>query len=334
MLQFEHSEFFWVLLVLIPLIMLVFANLYWKKNIVAKMGNVGLINKLISNYSHKKYIVKIGLALIAIVCTIFAATNLRKPFAEKGSSTNGIDVMIALDVSKSMLSQDEKPSRLEKAKQLIYQLSQNLQNNNIGLVVFAGEAFLQMPLTSDMAAASIFISNANTDLVNLQGTVVSDALSLCDASLNTKERKSKAIVLITDGDDHDDKALEVAKKLTEHGTAIYTVGVGSTTGAPIMEAGTNDYKRDKDGQTVITKLNETLLKDLAKATSGQYFLLNNTASVASDLTNQLNKLEKKQITNAGGNINYQSFYMYFLALAIVLLVIEFFISERKTTLAV
>jgi Ca-activated chloride channel family protein len=241
--------------------------------------------------------------------------------------------MIALDVSKSMLSQDEKPTRLDKAKQFIYQLSQNLQNNNIGLIVFAGEAFLQMPLTSDMAAAKIFISNASPDLVNLQGTVVSDALYLCDASLNTKEKKSKAVVLITDGEDHDAKALDAAKKLTEHGAAVYTIGVGSIQGSPILDAVTNEYKRDRDGQTIITKLNETLLKDLAKATNGSYNILDNTATVAATLANELNSLEKKPISSSGGNINYQSFYMYLLAFALVLLSIEFFMSERKLKLA-
>ncbi len=333
MLQFEHLEYFWVSLIFIPLVMLLLANLHWKRSIKRNIGNEGLINLLISNYSPKKYLLKLIFFLIAIALIIIAATNLRKPIAEKGTNTNGIDIMIALDVSKSMLSQDEKPSRLDKAKQFIYQLTQNLQNNNIGLVVFAGEPFLQMPLTSDMAAASIFISNANTDLVNLQGTVLSDALALCDASLNTKERKSKAVVLITDGDDHDDKALDVAKKLSEHGTTIYTVGVGSVKGAPIMETGSNDYKRDKDGQTIITKLNDVLLKDLAKATNGNYFWLNNTNTVASNVLDQLNKLEKKQITSAGGNINYQSFYMYFLALAIVLLMVDFFVSERTLKVA-
>jgi Ca-activated chloride channel family protein len=333
MLQLEHTEYLWGLLVLLPLALLFYANLHWKAKKKQQLGNAVLISQLTTNYSSKKFNLKIICILIAIIAIIVAATNPRKPDKNNSTATNGIDVMIALDVSKSMLSQDEKPTRLDKAKQFIYQLSQNLQNNNIGLIVFAGEAFLQMPLTSDMAAAKIFISNASPDLVNLQGTVVSDALYLCDASLNTKEKKSKAVVLITDGEDHDAKALDAAKKLTEHGAAVYTIGVGSIQGSPILDAVTNEYKRDRDGQTIITKLNETLLKDLAKATNGSYNILDNTATVAATLANELNSLEKKPISSSGGNINYQSFYMYLLAFALVLLSIEFFMSERKLKLA-
>lgn len=333
MLQLEHTEYLWALLVLILLVFLFYAHLRWKANIKKQLGNPILIQQLTANYAHKKFKLKIITILIAITATILAATNPRIPNKNNATATNGIDVMIALDVSKSMLSQDEKPTRLDKAKQFIYQLTQNLSNNNIGLVVFAGEAFLQMPLTSDMAAAKIFISNASPGLVNLQGTVVSEALNLCDASLNTKEKKSKAVVLITDGEDHDAKAMEAAKKITEHGAVVYTIGVGSVQGSPIIDAATNEYKRDKDGQTIITKLNEPLLQDLAKATNGNYYTLTNTNQVATSLINDLNKLEKKPISSNGGNINYQSFYMYFLALAIVLLSIEFFISERKLKLA-
>ncbi len=333
MLQLEHTEYLWGVLVLIPLALLFYANLHWKAKLKQQLGNSGLINQLTANYSSKKFKLKNICILVAITAIIVAATNPRKPDKNNSTATNGIDVMIALDVSKSMLSQDEKPTRLDKAKQFIYQLSQNLQNNNIGLIVFAGESFLQMPLTSDMAAAKIFISNASPDLVNLQGTVVSDALYLCDASLNTKEKKSKAVVLITDGEDHDAKAIDAAKKLTEHGAAVYTIGVGSVQGSPILDATTNEYKRDRDGQTIITKLNETLLKDLAKATNGSYYTLDNTANVAATLAAELNSLEKKPISSSGGNINYQSFYMYLLAFAIVLLSIDFFMSERKLKLA-
>jgi Ca-activated chloride channel family protein len=333
MLQLENTEYLWALLVFIPLALLFYANLHWKAKLKQKLGDARLINQLTANYSSKKYILKITVVLLAIAATIIAATNPRSPDKNNSTTTSGIDVMIALDVSKSMLSQDEKPTRLDKAKQFIYQLTQNLQNNNIGLVVFAGEAFLQMPLTSDMAASKIFVSNASPDLVNLQGTVVSDALYLCDASLDTKEKKSKAVILITDGEDHDAKAMDAAKKLTEHGAAIYTIGVGSVEGSPILEAGTNEYKRDKDGQTIITKLNESLLRDLAKATNGSYHALDNTSAVAVSLANELNTLEKKPISSSGGNINYQSFYMYLLALAILLLSIDFFMSERKLRMA-
>lgn len=327
--QFEHSNYLWALLVLLPLTVLFILVLRYKKNTQKKLGNPQLIAILTNNYAAKKYQLKIVLILIAIAASILALANLRKPDLKNTTASNGIDIMIALDVSKSMLGQDEKPTRLDKAKQFIYELSSKLNNNNIGLVVFAGEAFLQMPLTNDLAASKIFISNASTDLIAVQGTVLSDALKLCNESLDTKTKKSKAVVLITDGDDHDDKAIEAAKLLADNGAVLFTVGVGSLTGSPIIEAGTNEYKRDNNGATVITKLNETLLQEIATATSGKYYFLNNTSTTASNLANELNTIEKKPISNKGGLAQFQIFYMYFLAFAILLLLIEFFISERK-----
>lgn len=331
--QFEYIEFLFGLLALLPLSLLFIFVLRWKKKTKKALGDERLINQLTSNYSAKKYRLKIIVVLVAIALTIVAAANLRKPKNTAGTKGNGIDIIFALDVSKSMLSEDEKPNRLAKAQQLINELTERLDGNRIGFVVFAGKAYLQMPLTSDVSAAKMFVSNASPDLVNVQGTVFSDALDLCDASLDTKEKKSKAIVLITDGEDHDEKAEESAKKLAEHGTVLYTVGVGSAEGTPIIEPGTNEYKRDANGQTIITKLNDQLLKKLASDAGGNYYALNNTNTVATALTNDLNTLEKKPISNAGGFIEYQSFYPYFLALAVLLLVIEVFISERKTKFA-
>lgn len=331
--QFEHIEFLFGLLVLIPLSLMFFFALRWKQKTRKKLGDERLINQLTKNYSPKLYRLKIIIILIAIAFSIGAVANLRKPKNSLGTKGTGIDVLFALDVSKSMLSQDEKPSRLEKAKQLIGQMTDRLEGNKVGLVVFAGKAYLQMPLTSDISAARMFVSNASPDLVNEQGTVLSEALDLCDASLDTKEKKSKAVILITDGEDHDEKAADAVKKLTEHGTTLYTIGVGSTEGSPIIEQGTNEYKRDINGQTVISKLNDKLLKELAVASSGSYHQLTNTSAIADALMTELNTIEKKPISSAGGFIEYQSFFPYFLAIAILLLLVEVFIPERKMKVA-
>jgi len=331
--QFEHIEFLLGLLVLVPLTLLFFFVLRWKQKTRKALGDERLISQLTKNYSPKLYRLKVVLILGAIALSIVAIANFRKPKNSVGTKSSGIDVLFALDVSKSMLSQDEKPSRLEKAKQLISQMTEKLEGNKVGLVVFAGQAYLQMPLTSDVGAAKMFVSNASTDLVTMQGTVFSDAINLCDASLDTKEKKSKAVILITDGEDHDEKAVEATKKLAEHGAVLYTVGVGSPEGSPIIEQGTNEYKRDNNGQTVITKLNDKLLKELATGFNGSYHQLTNTSSVADALINELNTIEKKPISSAGGMIEYQSFYPYFLGLAIILLLVEIFIPERKIKLA-
>jgi Ca-activated chloride channel family protein len=332
MLQFQNIEFLLGLLALIPLTLLFLFVLRWKQKTRKALGDERLIVQLTQNYSPKLYRIKIIAVLAAIALGIVSFANLRKPKNADGTKGSGIDVMFALDVSKSMLSQDEKPTRLDKAKQLISTLSEKLEGNKVGLIVFAGKSYLQMPLTSDMAAAKMFVSNASTDLVDVQGTVVSEALDLSDASLDTKERKSKAVVLITDGEDHDAKAADAIKKLADHGTVVYTVGVGSPEGSPIIEPGTTEYKRDMNGQTVITKLNDKLLKELAIASKGSYHHLTNTSSTADALMDELNGMEKKPINSAGGFIEYQSFYSYFLAFAVLLLLIEVFVPERKMKL--
>jgi Ca-activated chloride channel homolog len=327
--QFQNTSFLLGLSVLLPLVVLFIYVLRWKQKVKQQLGDERLIAQLTKNFATKKYNTKIVLVLLAIGLGIIALANLRNEITTNGSQSTGIDVMIALDVSKSMLSQDEKPTRLDKAKLFINQLTEQLNNNRVGLVVFAGQAYLQMPLTPDATATKMFVSNASPDLVSLQGTNISDALRLCDGSLDTKEKKSKAVVLITDGEDQDDKAIESVQQLADHGTTLYTIGVGSVQGSPILDPTTNEYKRDENGQTVISKLNSNLLNDLATKGNGSYQLLNSTTTNASNLVSQLNKLEKKPISNAGGTIEYQSYYPIFLAIAIVLLLVEVFIPERR-----
>ncbi len=329
MVSFQNIEFLYGLAALIPLVGLFICVIRWKQKTRKLLGNERLVSQLISNYSSNKYFIKAVSILVAIALLIISAANLRKPIKEKGTVGSGIDVMIALDVSKSMLAEDEKPTRLDKAKQLIYQLTQQLENNRIGLVVFAGRAYLQMPLTSDVGATKMFVNNANPALISWQGTVIGDALTLCSNSLDTKEKKYKAAILITDGEDQDTKAVEVAKELAEKGVIVHTVGVGSESGAPIIEAGTNEYKRDANGETVITKLNSKLLRQIADVTGGTYHYLNTTESVGNDLSQLLNAMDKKEFGNPSGYINYDSYYFIFLAIAIFLLIIEFFVSERK-----
>ncbi len=340
MLSFQNIEFLYGLGILLPSVALLYLTIRWKRKTRQALGNEILINQLTKGYSERKYIIKVVAIIVTIGLLIVTAANLRKPIKEKGTAGTGIDIMIALDVSKSMLAEDEKPTRLDKAKELIYKLTAQLQDNRIGLVVFAGRAYLQIPLTSDIGAAKMFVSNANPNLISWQGTVIGDALTLCNNSLDTKEKKYKAAILITDGEDQDTKALDAAKELTEKGVIVHTVGVGSVAGAPIIE-GTNDYKKDADGNTVITKLNTSLLQQIADATGGTYHYLDNTDAVSNDLSQTLNSMDKKAIGNPGSYVEYESYYFIFLAIAILLLVAELFITEKtrkafvnKTAIAV
>ncbi len=327
--EFEHIEFLLGLFILIPLALLFWYVIRWKRSARKKLGDARLVDLLTKDYSAKRYRLKVFIVLIALILGIIAICNLRRPLQIRGTKASGIDVMIALDVSKSMLSQDEKPSRLDKAKQFINQLTDKLENNRVGLIVFAGQAYLQMPLTADATATKMFVGNASPDYIAVQGTNLSAALQLSDASLDTKEKKYKSVILITDGEDHEDKAIEVAKQLADHGTVLHTIGVGSAEGSPITEPGTNEYKRDDNGQTIISKLNEDLLKQLAQTANGSYHPLDNTATVADELMVELNGMEKKAISSAGGYTEYQSFYPFFLAITVLLLIAEVFISEKK-----
>ena len=327
--EFENIEFLLGLFILIPLVLLFWYVIRWKRSARKKLGDARLVDLLIKDYSAQRYRLKVIIVLVALSLGIVALCNLRRPLQIRGTKANGIDVMIALDVSKSMLSQDEKPSRLDKAKQFINQLTDKLENNRVGLIVFAGQAYLQMPLTADATATKMFVGNASPDFIAVQGTNLSAALQLSDASLDTKEKKYKSVILITDGEDHENKAIEVAKQLADHGTVLHTIGVGSAEGSPITEPGTNEYKRDENGQTIISKLNEDLLKQLAQTTNGTYHSLDNTATVSDAVMVELNGMEKKAISSAGGYTEYQSFYPYFLAITVLLLIAEVFISEKK-----
>ena len=216
---------------------------------------------MIKNYSPQKFALKFVLILGAFILGVSALANLRSPKGIEKVNRNGIDVMIAIDVSKSMLAQDIKPNRLERAKQALSKLIDKLSNDRVGIVVFAGRAYLQMPLTGDHGAAKMYLSSASTEIVPTQGTVIADALKMCYTSFNSKEKKYKAVVLISDGEDHDEGALKMAEKMAEDGIVINTVGIGSPTGSTIIDELTNRPKQDVNGNTVITRLNEEELKN-------------------------------------------------------------------------
>ena len=328
MLSFQNNTYLLGLLVLLPLVALFISVLRWKRSVRRQLGDEELIVRLTGNYSPKLYAAKYIAVLIAIAFGVIALANLRKPAKGDTEKRAGIDVMIALDVSKSMLSQDVKPSRLDKAKQCVSLLIDQLGDNRIGLVVFAGQAFLQMPLTSDVAASKLYLSNATPDAVSLQGTDINNALEICSGALDTKEKKYKAVVLISDGEDHNPDTKKILQQLYDDGVVVYTVGIGTEEGSPIMEAG-NVYKTDINGQTVISKLNKDELQTIAEKTGGTYFHLDNSEETATALATQLNGREKKTINGAGGDHQYTSLYPAFVALMLLILVVEIFIPEVK-----
>jgi len=330
--RFENINYWWGLTAIPFLILLFTFLLQWKNSTAKKIGDEHLVTQLTRNYSPIKFLIKFVIVLLAFAGITLGAMNLQKPGKTEDIHRKGVDVMFVLDVSKSMLAEDIKPSRLERAKQLLSLLIPKLENDRIGLVLFAGRAYMQMPLTTDHGAAKMYIQEASTSAVPTQGTVIAEALNMANTSFNSKEQKYKAIVLISDGEDHDPDAEKVAKELAKNGVMINTVGIGSPDGAPIIDPVTKELKKDADGQTVISKLNEAELSHLSDITNGIYIRLDNMDDALITLSQQLDSIEKKSL-NDTEFVNYESYFQWFLAGALLLLLLEFILPERKMKLA-
>jgi Ca-activated chloride channel homolog len=329
--RFQHIEFL-VALAAIPLLVVLFVGvLRWKKKKQQQMGDPALIASLISNYSPVKFAVKFVLVLAAFALIALGLANLQRPGVADNVNRKGVDVMVALDVSNSMLAQDIKPNRLERAKQLVNKLVDKMANDRIGLVLFAGRAYMQMPLTNDHAAARMYVQNAGPDAVPVQGTVVAEALKIANSGFNSKERKYKAIILISDGEDHDPEALQLAQSLSQTGVMINTVGLGSPEGSPIIDAATNETRKDAQGNTIITKLNEAELQQLAQNTHGVYVKLEDADDAVAKITAQLATIEQTA-TGDKSFADYKSYFQWFLAAALLILLTETLIPERKMKL--
>jgi len=330
--RFEHNDFLFGLILIPFLVFLFFYLLQWKKQTSRKIGDPKLVKDLVKNYSPLKFGLKFVLILLGFAICVVAAANLQKQADGDGGNRKGVDIMIAMDVSKSMLAEDFTPNRLERGRQLVIRLMSQLPNDRIGIVLFAGHAYLQMPLTTDHSAARMYIQQAGPNMVPTQGTAVGEAMKVANTSFNSKERKFKSIVLISDGEDHDEGAIEIAKALSENGVMINTVGIGSTDGAVIIDPETGVSKKDVQGNTVITKLNETLLQQLAQSSNGTYVKLDDTDAAVTQIIQQLRTIEQKSLQDAAF-IDYKSFFQWFVGAALLFLIIELFIPERKKVLA-
>ncbi|MEO8412011.1 MAG: VWA domain-containing protein [Ginsengibacter sp.] len=328
MLHFQYTWYLLSLAALPVMILLYFLLVRWKRNAAKKIGDPVLVHQLTRGYSSKKFTGKLLLFIIGFALCCFAVAGLVKPDGTQKINRKGIDIMIALDVSKSMLAQDIKPSRLERAKQVISRIIDNAPDDKIGLVIFAGRAYLQMPMTVDHEAAKMYLASATPDDVPTQGTVISDALKMCYAAFNPKEKTYKSIILISDGEDHDDNAIKIAKQLGKEGIMVNTIGIGSPQGAPIMDPATNGYKVDDKGNTVITKLNEDALSNIAKNGNGLYQLYTSTNEVAGNVLKRLSGIGNASVSDSSYE-GFKQYFQYLLASALLLLVVEFFISEKR-----
>lgn len=330
--QFQHPNFFAALLALPLAGFLCWQVLRWKSSAIRKVGDPLLVKQLIGNYSQRNFFLRFILVVTGLAAIILAAVNPMRSGKMDKVDRKGVDVMIALDVSNSMLAEDVAPNRLEKAKQLVSRLIDQLPDDRIGLVIFAGRAYMQMPLTTDHAAAHMYVQNASPDMVPTQGTMISEALRLSAAAFNSKERKFKSIVLITDGEDHDPGSVKMAEELAANGVIVNTVGIGSVNGTPIPDPSTGEYHKDEAGNTVLTKLNEEQLRQLAAATNGVYLIPDDVDDAVGAILKKLATIPESSVEDAAFK-DYIHYFPWFAAAALVLLIVELLVPERKLSLA-
>ncbi len=321
MLRFQHISHLLALGILPVLVVLFIAMLYWRRNKLKKLGDERLINTQLLGWIPGRTTLKFILAAVALAVIIIGWANLQMGAKTENVQRKGVDVIVALDVSKSMLAQDIQPDRLTRAKQLVMRMMDKMQNDRVALVVFAGRAYLQVPLTVDYSAMKMMLQNVTPSVVPTQGTVISEAIDLSMQSFSQKERKYKSLIVISDGEDHDEKALEQAKAAADAGVIIHTVGIGSPQGATLVDPETKSVKMDENGNPVVSKLNEEELRNIAAAGRGSYTLLRNTDDAANKLVDEIDGMEQK---NLGAVLftDYKSYFQYFLLAGFVLLVVE------------
>ena len=332
MLRYENSEWLF-LLVLIPIIILGFIlSVRWRKKAIGVFGQLKLVYKLMPMSSEFKLRFKFILFAIAISSLILGIANPQIGSKMEEVKREGVDLMIAIDLSNSMLAEDLQPNRLMRAKQSISKLIDRLDGDRIGLIVFAGDAYVQLPITTDYSAAKLFLSTINTSIVPTQGTAIGKAIELSIKSFDLNNDQNKAIIVITDGENHEDDAIEKAKEAQELGIFVHTIGMGSAEGGPIPiknRYGTiTSYQKDREGNTIITTLNEEMLKEIAQSGGGSYIRANSTQSGLNALFKEINKMEKKEI---GSKVftDYKDRFQWFIGLAIILLIIETLMKGRK-----
>ncbi|MBN2173663.1 MAG: VWA domain-containing protein [Bacteroidales bacterium] len=332
MFRFEHSDILYALILVPALTALFIWMLYRKSSSLRSFGDWVIIRRLLPGLSNSKIITKFIILMIAYIFLIIGLANPQIGSKLIEGERKGIDIMIALDVSNSMLAQDIKPNRLERAKQAISKLIDKLGNDRIGIVVFAGNAYVQLPITTDYSAAKMFLTTINTKVVPTQGTAIGKAIELSAGSFDD-ESHSRAIIVITDGENHEDNAVDAAEEAAKKGIYVYTIGMGLTEGTPIPEYDQYNrqvgYKKDMQGNTVVTKLNESMLQQIASAGNGVYVRANNTQAGLSKVYEEINSLEKTEFESKMFS-DYEDRFQYFIAVSLIFLIIELLIFERKS----
>lgn len=328
-----ESPIYFYLLALLPVIVALFLfNLFWKRKRQAVFADLELFNQLAPEKSSFKPALKLGVLLLALACIIIALVNPKMGTKMETVKRQGIDIVFAVDISKSMLAEDVAPNRLEKTKQIVSQIINQLGNDRVGIVGYAGSAYPVLPMTTDYSIAKMYLQSMNTNMVSSQGTAFNDAIQLAVDFFDVKDT-SKLIVLISDGEDHGEGVEDAVEMAKEKGVRIITIGVGTEKGGPIPlrdDKGTiASYKKDQEGQTVITKLYPEVLKKIADNTKSKYIVGTTTKDVVEEVKKSLDKIEKSEFESQQ-IADFESQYQWFLALGFLLLLVDVFLLEKKT----
>ena len=330
MFRFESPAYLWLLWSIPVLAIIRFVCYKLRRKKLLRFGEMSLVNRLMPNVSKIRPSVKFWLSVAALALMIVMLARPQMGSKISHEERNGIETIIAMDISNSMLAEDVVPSRLQKSKMLVENLVDNFTNDKIGLVVFAGDAFVQLPITTDYVSAKMFLQDINPSLIQTQGTDIARAISLSMNSFTQQKGLGKAIILITDGEDHEGGALEAAKEAKKKGINVFILGVGSSNGAPIP-LGNGDYMLDNAGNTVMTALNEQMCRDVAKAGSGTYIHVDNTSDAQEKLNDELSRLQKGETDNVVYS-EYNEQFQAFALLALILLIIEACTLEAQNSL--
>jgi len=330
-LRFEHMEYL-SLLAIVPLMLLLFVLAsYLRQRDWKAFGDISLLRQLAPEFSKGRLWLKMILAMLAFTFLILALANPLIGKEKTKAKKRGIDVMVAIDVSKSMMAEDVAPSRLLRARQFVSNMLDKMKGNRVGLIVFAGNAYLQMPLTADHSAAKLFLRSISPEIVPTQGTAIADAIRIAREAFEKKEKRYKALIIITDGEDHEGDVKEAVKRAREEGIVIYTIGVGSSEGAPIPDYSGSylrGYKKDKNGNIIISKLNQEILSEIALLGGGNYYQLAGSNNPLPDLLKELDTLDKKELEEVSLD-NYVSYYRFPLTLGLIFLLFELLLSPRR-----
>jgi Ca-activated chloride channel family protein len=330
MFRFEASYILWFLLLIPICFAITWLYFKWKKAAINRAGDYAVFSRLFPTWSEKKEWIKSSLIIISFAFLLISWANPQWGNRKQKVQAKSSDVIIALDISQSMLAEDISPSRMEQSKRFLKELIKKLKGDRIGLIYFAGSAYLQMPITADYGAAMDLISAANPSQAGTQGTSISDAIELSSNVFGNDGPNQKALIILSDGENHESEAIEAARKARENGTFVFTLGIGTQEGAvvPFLNKGRKQFKKDKAGNQVRSALNVDLLRDVADAGGGKFYMVDQTLSALKKLDSDIDKIEKQEVEQRSFT-DFNSYFQYFLFFSILLFVIEFLISNKK-----